>query len=74
MTLNKKLEQLTKNKNFDCDQIFEISHGLEKGLSIEEVKLYADPKFTDDQMFLLKRILLENNKEFIKAIKQILEV
>ena len=38
-------ETLTKGKNFDIYQLKEIQRGLDNGLSVQKVELYADPNF-----------------------------
>ena len=38
-------ETLTKDKNFDKRQQKEIQRGLDSGLSIRQVELYADSNF-----------------------------
>ena len=47
--------------NLDRDKLIEIYNGLNDGLSLDEVKIYAKPEYTRPQMEEI-RLLLEHNK------------
>ena len=55
MNINERLKQLTKGKEFRYDQMEQIKQGLEDGLSIGQVKIYADEKFDWQQMAEIRK-------------------
>ena len=46
----KFIQECKESGKFNNYQIEEISYGFKKGLTIDQVKLYADPKFDWEQM------------------------
>ena len=51
------LEEITKNKNFNVNQMYEIKEALQCSLSIEQVKLIANEKLNANQMHEIKHAL-----------------
>lgn len=45
---------------FDSLQMWEIREGLKKGLTVDEVNLYADPKYNSHQMWEIRIGLVQN--------------
>lgn len=78
MPMEKKLERLCAGKAFDNRQEEEILWGLQDGLTMEEVKSYANPDFSwermrrekDRMMDAKKGISLDNRIEAAKQQKQ----
>ena len=46
----KFIQECKESGKFNDKQIEEIRKGFENGLTIEQVKVYADPKFDNNQM------------------------
>ena len=50
----KFIQECKESGKFDEDQTWEIKAGFEDGLTMEQVKLYADTKFDGDQMYEIR--------------------
>ena len=50
----KFIQECKESGKFNNYQIEEISYGFKKGLTIDQVKLYADPKFDWEQMWQIR--------------------
>ncbi len=74
MTTNDFIKQCKKSCQFDYRQMYEIRLGLHSGLTLEQVKVYANPDFNNDQMqqirwglidgLTIKQVKLYANPEF----------
>lgn len=51
------IQQCEDSGKFDYGQIMQIRWGFKNGLTMEQVKVYADPKFDGDQMFEIRDAL-----------------
>jgi hypothetical protein len=68
--LNPDEIDLIADSCFNQFKMEELADGFNNGLSLEEVDLYADPKFTANQMNEIKRALLTQNKDTIDKVKE----
>lgn len=63
-----------ENSSQNIGQMFEIHEGFKTGLTIEQVKLYADPKFTAWQMYEIREFIIENKNLHIDTLKFIINI
>lgn len=48
--LQEMVDEVTRGKKFSWGQMEQIKEGFEYGLSMEQVQIYANPKFDVNQM------------------------
>ena len=51
----KFIQECEESRKFDDKQMKRIRYGFENGLTMDQVKLYADPKFEWNQMYQIKK-------------------
>lgn len=66
----KYIKQCADSGKFDNVQMLIICGGIVSGLTIDQVKLYANPKINADQMYMISRIL-ENNPDLTPTANDI---
>ena len=69
MTTNYFIQQYENSGTLDYFQMEQIRYGFKMGLSMEQVKLYANPKFKWQQIWEIRDFIKKNNNLPIKTIE-----